>query len=117
MKIGDRVRFLNEVGGGIVTGFKGKDIVLVEDADGFDFPMLIRECVVIETDDYNISKNFLIEKIKSFQKKEETVFMKLDFVQCELSGSCLDDLNAELNKCNINNHKYKNFTLEIGIDK
>ncbi|MBP6951454.1 MAG: hypothetical protein KA112_03345 [Alphaproteobacteria bacterium] len=70
-----------------------------------------------KTDDYNISKNFLIEKIKSFQKKEETVFMKLDFVQCELSGSCLDDLNAELNKCNINNHKYKNFTLEIGIDK
>ncbi|GAK36802.1 putative DNA mismatch repair protein [Bacteroides graminisolvens DSM 19988 = JCM 15093] len=56
MKIGDRVRFLNEVGGGIVTGFKGKDIVLVEDADGFDFPMLIRECVVIETDDYNIKR-------------------------------------------------------------
>ena len=33
MKIGDKVRFLNETGGGIVTGFRGKDIVLVEDAD------------------------------------------------------------------------------------
>lgn len=54
MKIGDKVRFLSEVGGGIVTGFKGKDFVLVEDADGFDIPMPIRECVVIETDDYNI---------------------------------------------------------------
>ena len=48
MKIGDKVRFLSEVGGGIVTGFKGKDFVLVEDADGFDIPMPIRECVVIE---------------------------------------------------------------------
>ena len=34
MKIGDKVRFLNEIGGGIVKGFRGKDIVLVEDADG-----------------------------------------------------------------------------------
>ena len=56
MKIGDRVRFLSEVGGGIVTGFQGKDIVLVQDEDGFDIPMLIRECVVIDTDDYNIAK-------------------------------------------------------------
>ena len=56
MKIGDKVRFLSEVGGGIVTGFQGKDIVLVQDEDGFDIPMLIRECVVVETDDYNIKR-------------------------------------------------------------
>lgn len=56
MKIGDKVRFLNEIGGGIVTGFRGKDIVLVEDADGFDIPMPIRECVVIDTDDYNMTR-------------------------------------------------------------
>lgn len=54
MKIGDKVRFLSEVGGGVVTGFRGKDIVLVEDVDGFDIPMSVRECVVIETDDYNV---------------------------------------------------------------
>ncbi|WP_294628056.1 DUF2027 domain-containing protein [uncultured Bacteroides sp.] len=56
MKIGDKVRFLSEVGGGIVKGFQGKDTVLVEDADGFDIPMPMRECVVIETDDYNIKR-------------------------------------------------------------
>lgn len=56
MKIGDKVRFLNEVGGGIVKGFQGKDIVLVENEDGFDIPMLIRECVVVETDDYNMKR-------------------------------------------------------------
>ena len=56
MKIGDKVRFLSEVGGGIVSGFQGKDIVLVQDEDGFDIPMLIRECVVVDTNDYNIAK-------------------------------------------------------------
>ena len=43
MKIGDKVRFLSEVGGGRVSGFQGKDIVLVEDEDGFDVPMRITE--------------------------------------------------------------------------
>ncbi len=56
MKIGDKVRFLSEKGGGIVKAFQGKDTVLVEDEDGFDIPMLIRECVVIDTDDYNIRR-------------------------------------------------------------
>lgn len=48
MKTGDKVRFLNTTGGGIVKGFQGKDIALVEDEEGFDIPVLIRECVVIE---------------------------------------------------------------------
>ena len=60
MKIGDKVRFLSEVGGGVVTGFRGKDIVLVEDADGFDIPMPVRECVVIETDDYDTDGDVVI---------------------------------------------------------
>ena len=47
IKVGDKVRFLNTTGGGIVRGFKGKDQVLVEDEDGFDIPALIRECVVV----------------------------------------------------------------------
>ena len=44
MKIGDKVRFLSEVGGGIVRGFQGKDVALVEGEDGFEIPMLIKEC-------------------------------------------------------------------------
>lgn len=28
----------------------------MEDADGFDIPMQIRECVVIDTDDYNMTR-------------------------------------------------------------
>ena len=56
MKIGDKVRFLNEVGGGLVVGFPTKDTVLVSDEDGFEIPMMINECVVIDTNEYNIAK-------------------------------------------------------------
>lgn len=53
MKIGDRVRFLSEVGGGRVAGFQGKDIVLVEDEDGFEVPMRVNEVVVVGDEDYD----------------------------------------------------------------
>lgn len=54
MKIGDKVRFLSEVGGGVIAGFQGKNIVLVEDEDGFQIPTSINDVVVIDNDDYNI---------------------------------------------------------------
>ncbi len=54
MKIGDRVRFLNSVGGGIVKKFQGKEIVYVEEDDGFETPVLIRECVVIESGEMQV---------------------------------------------------------------
>lgn len=56
MKIGDKVRFLSEVGGGRVAGFQGKNIVLVEDEDGFQVPTPINEVVVVDNDDYSTSR-------------------------------------------------------------
>lgn len=53
IKIGDKVRFLDEVGGGVVSGFRGKGIALVRDADGFEIPMPVRECVAVETSSRN----------------------------------------------------------------
>jgi hypothetical protein len=53
MKIGDKVRFLSETGGGKIAGFKGNNIVLVEDADGFQIPTPINEVVVVNDDDYS----------------------------------------------------------------
>lgn len=47
------MRFLSEVGGGRVAGFQGKNIVLVEDEDGFQMPMLINEVVVVGDEDYD----------------------------------------------------------------
>ena len=56
MEIGQKVRFLNEVGGGTISGFQGKDIVLIEDEDGFDIPMLRSQVVVIETNANNFER-------------------------------------------------------------
>jgi hypothetical protein len=53
MKIGDKVRFLSEVGGGRVAAFQGKDIVLVEDEDGFQVPMRKSDVVVIGNENYD----------------------------------------------------------------
>ncbi len=47
MKIGDTVRFLSEVGGGTVSGFQGKNIVLVQDEDGFEIPMQLKDVVLV----------------------------------------------------------------------
>ena len=55
MKIGDQVRFLSEVGGGRVSGFQGKNIVLVEDEDGFEIPMQVRDVVVITASSPDLS--------------------------------------------------------------
>ena len=63
-KVGDRVRFLNSVGGGIISKIINKELVTVTDEDGFDVPTLLRECVVIESAE---------EKLGVEQKKEDSL--------------------------------------------
>jgi hypothetical protein len=62
IKKGDRVRFLNATGGGIVTRIDEKNnLVYVEDEDGFEIPTLTRDCVVIPQINENTNfpkKNF-----------------------------------------------------------
>jgi hypothetical protein len=66
MKIGDKVRFLNAVGGGIVRKFKNKDLVIVEEEDGFETPALIRECIVVNDNALQIKSTSLkaVEKVE-----------------------------------------------------
>lgn len=68
MKIGDKVRFVSEKGGGRVAGFQGKNIVLVEDEDGFQVPMLQNEVVVIGEENYDTSH---IIEVKQAQQKQQ----------------------------------------------
>lgn len=49
INIGDKVRFLNDVGGGKVSGFQKGGIVLVEDEDGFEVPVRESEVVVVDS--------------------------------------------------------------------
>ena len=66
MKIGDKVRFLSEIGGGVVAGFQGKNIVLVEDNDGFQIPVQINEVVVVGDEDYSTTN---VVETKNSSKK------------------------------------------------
>lgn len=68
MKIGDKVRFLSETGGGRISGFQGKNIVLVEDEDGFEIPTPINEVVVVTDDDY--SSAHLVEAMKKNEQHD-----------------------------------------------
>ncbi|MDD3387425.1 MAG: DUF2027 domain-containing protein [Prevotella sp.] len=65
MRIGDKVRFLNDVGGGKVAGFNGNNIVLVEDEDGFQIPVSIHDVVLEQGEDYSITKVIDQKKDKS----------------------------------------------------
>ena len=67
MKIGDKVRFLSETGGGRVAGFQGKNIVLVEDEDGFQVPMRTADVVVIGDEDYDTGHMVEVKQRKTVE--------------------------------------------------
>ena len=71
MKIGDKVRFLSEVGGGKVAGFQGKNIVLVEDEDGFQVPMRLTEVVVVGEENYDTRHVVEVRSEKRDVKSDE----------------------------------------------
>ena len=82
MKIGDKVRFLSEVGGGRVAGFQGKNVVLVEDEDGFQVPMLMSEVVVIGEENYDTSH---VVEVKQQQKPKTTPSQEPDLADLPVS--------------------------------
>ncbi|MFO8236156.1 MAG: DUF2027 domain-containing protein [Bacteroidales bacterium] len=45
LKKGDKVKFLNDTGGGVITGFLNKDMVNVLNDDGFEVPILVEELI------------------------------------------------------------------------
>jgi hypothetical protein len=70
-KVGDRVRFLNDVGGGKVTRIIDKRTVAVMNEDGFEVPVLESEIILIDpTGDDTIIRRIpdIIEKPANNQK-------------------------------------------------
>ena len=54
MKIGDKVRYLNAVGGGVITRIGEKGVVTVLEEDGFEPPVLANDVVVVaDTNELN----------------------------------------------------------------
>lgn len=78
IKVGDIVRFLNEMGGGKVTRVDEKqNLLYVEDEDGFELPILKSECVVVPK--VNEKTNFPLKEFGS--KPKEKAVIQEDTVQ------------------------------------
>ena len=91
MKIGDKVRFLNQTGGGMVVGFGKKGWVTVEDEDGFEIPVPERECVVVE-------ENAVAAEGKNIQTKDgEKLNIALAYDKAGAGFAC-----SMANECNYN---------------
>lgn len=77
MKIGDKVKFLSETGGGKIAGFQGKNIVLVEDEDGFQIPTPVNEVVVVSSEDYSTA-NVINQRAEAEERKREAGPLRRD---------------------------------------
>jgi len=56
LKIGDKVRYLNDIGGGTIVKIIDKTTVEISDETGFDMPVFIKDLVLVDN-----SENSLIE--------------------------------------------------------
>ncbi|WP_163711219.1 Smr/MutS family protein [Mangrovibacterium lignilyticum] len=56
-QVGDRVKFMNSVGGGIITKIVGKNMVHVENEDGFEIPVMTTEIIMDEIDQEGIANS------------------------------------------------------------
>lgn len=65
---GDKVKFLNDVGKGVIVRFQDEKIVIVLNDDGFEIPVLINELLRIEGDYVFNDK----EELNSFQVSESS---------------------------------------------
>lgn len=68
IKIGDKVKFLNDVGGGVVTGFINKNTVNVENEDGFEIPYPISQLVNVSAPEINQAST---PEPKSFSEEQD----------------------------------------------
>ncbi|HKJ41490.1 MAG TPA: DUF2027 domain-containing protein [Sunxiuqinia sp.] len=71
IKVGDRVKFMNDVGGGIVTKIVSKSMVNVENEDGFEIPTLVSELVVVDDEPTGDEKPTVEQFVKQAQPKKK----------------------------------------------
>ncbi|SMO45191.1 Smr domain-containing protein [Saccharicrinis carchari] len=83
ISVGDKVRFLNEIGGGTVSRVEEGKLIYVLDDDGFEVPTLINEVVVVgkkveeESDDSAVSLDASAQNTYQFEESDEAGEPKL----------------------------------------
>lgn len=76
IKVGDKVKFLNDVGGGVVTGFINKNTVNVEGDDGFEVPFPINQLVNLSAPEVNVGSVKTTSEDVSAENIPEPVFLE-----------------------------------------
>ena len=112
-KIGEKVSFLKEVGGGIVQSYKNESVVIVED-NGFDREFMENDLVKIVGDQSNIlHENFdikdIIDETVSYQKDLGDIYKKKDFWEIDLHTHAFMDSERGLTNGELLNHQLLEF--------
>jgi len=71
-KIGDRVKFMNETGGGIVREIVSPTMVKVETEDGFEIPFMTRDLILVKAET-QAEKMFIEDSIKDLPTSKSMV--------------------------------------------
>ncbi len=72
-KVGDRVKFLNDVGGGVITKVVSKNMVNVENADGFEIPVLTSEIILAADQEVKVEKPTIEKFVQQGTKPQPVV--------------------------------------------
>jgi hypothetical protein len=119
IKIGDKVKFLNDVGGGVVTRFLNKNMVMVENYDGFEIPYPILQLLNTSDPELNIGSEKIVrapaqQQITTTVKVEENkgVIIKgkdsPDFYFCIVPTDSTNPIGGEIELFLVND---SNFTI------
>lgn len=80
IEIGTRVKFLNDVGGGLVKAFKDDRFAVVENDEGFELPILITDLIVDEVSSYGVDdEGFISQKPVAPPHKPEEKKTQISF--------------------------------------
>lgn len=118
IKVGDRVKFLNDVGGGVVTGFISKNMVNVEGDDGFEVPYPLAELVNVSAPELNAGAPVKTEVVSEVPEKEEPELLETegetingkdrpDFYFCFVPKNTANALQGEIEVFLLNDSNYK----------
>jgi hypothetical protein len=119
IKIGDKVKFLNDVGGGVVTRFLNKNLVMVENYDGFEIPYPVLQLLNTSDPELNIGsekieRSAVQQQVTSAVKTEEIKGVILkgkdspDFYFCIVPTDSTNPIGGEIELFLVND---SNFTV------
>jgi hypothetical protein len=107
-KIGDRVSFLNEKGGGVVVSIKDKQTVVVSEDDGFSTPYLIKQLVKVNKQVSDIKQDL---QFPTSGKEEQQICLL--FVPKDSNKILESDFDLQLVNNSGNNFYFELYQFEV----